>query len=70
MEEQDVDFDFDYESWGDGVCPLPIQIQTSFNTFTVPTEPICDFAEGARPIILMLAGLTAMFIIAGIRNAS
>lgn len=70
IEKQEVDFDFDYENWGEGVCPAPIPISTSFNTFTIPTEPICDFATGARPIILIFSGLASMFIIAGVRNAS
>jgi hypothetical protein len=67
IQTKTVEAPLNTNTWGEGTCPAPIPINTSFNTYTIPTEQLCDFAVGARPMILLVAGVTSLFIVAGFK---
>jgi hypothetical protein len=62
---QDLDVDLNTNSWGEGTCPAPITISTSLKEITIPTQQYCDFATASRPFVLLIAGITGIFIITG-----
>ena len=61
---------FNANSWGTGTCPPDIEISLTNFTFSIPTSPICNFAEMIKPFVLMLASLLGVYIIAGVRGGS
>ena len=44
----------------DGACPPPKVLSVAGRNFTVSYEPICDFARGARPMMILLGIVLAM----------
>lgn len=44
----------------DGSCPPPKVLSVAGRHFTVSYEPICDFARGARPMMILLGIVLAM----------
>ena len=44
----------------DGACPPPKVLSVAGRHFTVSYEPICDFARGARPMMILLGIVLAM----------
>lgn len=44
----------------DGACPPPKVLSVTGRHFTVSYEPICDFARGARPMMILLGIVLAM----------
>jgi hypothetical protein len=62
---QYLDVDLNTNSWGEGTCPAPITVSTSLKEFTIPTQQYCDFATASRPFVLLIAGITGIFIITG-----
>jgi hypothetical protein len=45
-----------------------VELVTSHGSFTIPTQQACDFAVTVKPIILLLATLSALMIIGGART--
>lgn len=67
IQEKAVNPNYDSTSWGEGSCPAPVELVTSHGSFTIPTQQACDFAVTVKPIILLLATLSALMIIGGAR---
>nr|OQW41371.1 MAG: hypothetical protein A4S08_12600 [Proteobacteria bacterium SG_bin4] len=65
LEEKEVSFPFETNSWGSGSCPSPRSVDYHYGSLSLTFQPACDFAEGIRPIVLILAGFVAMYIIIG-----
>jgi len=65
LQERAVPFPFDTDSWGSGSCPADRTVNYHYGTLNLTFEPACQFAEGIKPIVLILAGFIAMFIIMG-----
>ena len=68
LEEYEFPDIFSYESWGEGSCPADRSVSYGYGNLNLSMQPACDFATGVRPIILVIAGLSAMFIISGIKT--
>ncbi len=68
LEEEEIDEMEDWESWGTGTCPPPISINTNHWQGELDTAPICDFAEGINPFVLLIAAVFSAYIVAGIRS--
>lgn len=51
-------------SWGEGTCPPDVDL--GIYDLTISYAPACDAADMLRPIFLLLASVTAMFIVAGV----
>lgn len=62
---QEISAPLNTTSWGEGTCPAPIAVNTSLKSFTIPTDQYCDFATASRPFVLLIAGISALFIITG-----
>lgn len=60
---------FTNTSWGSGTCPSDITVVTSIKTFAIPSQPICTAAEMLHPFVLLLATITGIFIISGVRTS-
>ncbi len=61
--------DYDATSWGEGACPAPVTITTQlFGSHVIPTATACDFAVAVKPIIILLATITAIFIMSGAKT--
>lgn len=54
---------------GSGSCPSPKTVSLSSGNFSLSYQPICDFANAARPIVILFAFLAAAYILAGAKNA-
>lgn len=65
LQERAVPFPFETDSWGSGSCPSDRTVNYHYGTLNLTFEPACQFAEGIKPIVLILAGFIAMFIIMG-----
>lgn len=65
---QEISAPLNTTSWGEGACPAPIAVNTSLKSFTIPTEQYCDFATASRPFVLLIAGISGLFIITGFRK--
>ena len=61
---------FNANSWGTGTCPPDIEISLTNFTFSIPTSPICNFAEMIKPFVLMLASVLGVYITACLRGGS
>lgn len=57
---------------GAGGCPAPVSFSVTIAGLTVAPEfevqPICDFGEKVRPLVIALASLLGVFIVGGWRN--
>lgn len=69
LEEYETPDMDDWTSWGSGSCPPPISINTNNWNGTLDTQPMCDFAEGINPFVLLFAALISAYIVAGIRTS-
>lgn len=65
LQERTVPFPFETDSWGSGSCPSDRQVDYHYGSLNLTFQPACQFAEGIKPIVLILAGFIAMFIIMG-----
>lgn len=70
IQNHNVSTTFNANSWGTGTCPPDIEISLTNFTFSIPTSPICNFAEMIKPFVLMLASVLGVYIIAGVRGGS
>lgn len=68
LQEFTPDVDYSDNSWGGGSCPAAPVMSTSKGTYLYNIQPACDFVNSARPIILLLAGLAALYIISGVKT--
>lgn len=68
LQEWEMPDVFDWESWGSGSCPANRLIDYSYGSLELSYEPACTFATDVKPIILIIAGIIAMYIISGIRT--
>lgn len=60
---------FSFSSWGSGSCPADKTWNTTmFGTHTFSYQLTCDFAETAKPIILLIAAIVSFMIVASIRT--
>lgn len=69
LEEYETPDMEDWTSWGSGSCPPPISINTNHWNGVLDTQPMCDFAEGINPFVLLFAALISAYIVAGIRTS-
>lgn len=69
LEEYETPDMDDWTSWGSGACPPPISINTNHWNGVLDTQPMCDFAEGINPFVLLFAALISAYIVAGIRTS-
>lgn len=70
LQEKPVSFPFDTNSWGSGSCPADRTVNYHYGSLNLTFQPACDFAVGIKPIVLILAGFVAMYIISGaVRDA-
>lgn len=69
LEEYETPDMDDWTSWGSGSCPPPISINTNHWNGVLDTQPMCDFAEGINPFVLLFAALISAYIVAGIRTS-
>lgn len=69
LEEYETPDMDDWTSWGSGSCPPPISINTNNWNGVLDTQPMCDFAEGINPFVLLFAALISAYIVAGIRTS-
>jgi hypothetical protein len=67
---QDYEFPavFSQDSWGTGSCPADRSVSYSHGNLELTYQPVCEFAEGIKPAVLVIAGLAAMFIVSGVRT--
>ena len=67
---QDYEFPavFSQDSWGSGSCPADRSLSYSHGNLELTYQPVCQFAEGIKPAVLVIAGLAAMFIVSGVRT--
>jgi len=42
--------------------------QLHYGNLELTYQPACEFAEGIKPAVLVIAGLAAMFIVSGVRT--
>lgn len=70
LQEKPVSFPFDTNSWGSGSCPADRTVNYHYGSLNLTFQPACDYATGIKPIVLILAGFVAMYIISGaVRDA-
>lgn len=68
LEEYEIPEINDFSSWGSGTCPPPIDIVTTHWNGQIDTQPICTYAEGLKPFVLLIAALSSAFIVSGSRQ--
>jgi hypothetical protein len=54
-------------SWGEGQCPADVPLP--FNNLSISFQPACDAAVMLRPVVILLASISSLFIIAGLRES-
>lgn len=65
LEEETPEFNLQTPvSWGEGTCPADVDL--GIYDLKISYAPACDAADMLRPIFLLLASVTAMFIVAGV----
>lgn len=61
---------FSYTPFGGaGSCPADITENTKFGNVTMSYAPVCRVAEGVRPFVILLAIISAFFIVSGSRQS-
>lgn len=61
---------FSYTPFGGaGSCPADVTENTKFGNVTMSYRPVCDVAEGVRPFVILLAIISAFFIVSGSRQS-
>jgi len=56
-------------SWGEGTCPPDETLTLQGRSYSISYEPACDAAADLRPIFVLLASVTALFIVAGVSRS-
>ena len=67
LQNYQVPVTFAYDSWGSGTCPADRSVEYHYGSLNLTFQPACDFAVGIQPVILVVAGIIAMFIVSGVR---
>ncbi|MER0217471.1 MAG: hypothetical protein DU481_15190 [Nitrosomonas sp.] len=61
---------FSYTPFGGaGSCPSDVTENTKFGNVTMSYAPVCRVAEGVRPFVILLAIISAFFIVSGSRQS-
>ncbi len=61
---------FSYSAFGPtGSCPADVTENTKFGNVTMSYKPVCDVATGVRPFVILLAIISAFFIVSGSRKS-
>ena len=69
LEEKAIPGVFSYTSWGSGSCPGDRSVSYHYGTLNLTFQPACDAAIALQPLVVILAGIAALFIISGaVRN--
>jgi len=68
LEDYEFPAVFATDSWGTGSCPADRSVSYSHGSLELTYQPVCEFAEGIKPAVLVIAGLSAMFIVSGVRT--
>ncbi len=68
LQEYEFPAVFSQDSWGSGSCPADRSVSYSHGNLELTYQPVCEFAEGIKPAVLVIAGLAAMFIVSGVRT--
>lgn len=50
-------------SGGGASCPAPESISTFGRTYSLSYQPVCDFALGIKPVVLVMAAVAAAYIV-------
>lgn len=65
LEEEEVDLEMpEYESWGEGICPDDVDL--GMYGLSISYQPVCEVATDLRPFFLLLASITAVYILSGV----
>lgn len=56
-------------SWGEGTCPPDETLTLQGRSYAISYEPACEAAADLRPIFVLLASVTALFIVAGVSRS-
>lgn len=69
LEEKAIPGIFSHTSWGSGSCPGDRSVSYHYGTLNLTFQPACDAAIALQPLVVILAGIAALFIISGaVRN--
>lgn len=69
LEEKTIPGIFSHTSWGSGSCPGDRSVSYHYGTLNLTFQPACDAAIALQPLVVILAGIAALFIISGaVRN--
>ncbi len=69
LEEKAIPGIFAHTSWGSGSCPGDRSVSYHYGTLNLTFQPACDAAIALQPLVVILAGIAALFIISGaVRN--
>ncbi|MDP3662062.1 MAG: virulence factor TspB C-terminal domain-related protein [Nitrosomonas sp.] len=69
LEQQAIPGIFTHTSWGSGSCPGDRSVSYHYGTLNLSFQPACDAAIALQPLVVILAGIAALFIISGaVRN--
>jgi len=69
LEQQAIPGIFSHTSWGSGSCPGDRSVSYHYGSLTLSFQPACDAAIALQPLVVILAGIAALFIISGaVRN--
>lgn len=61
---------FSYTPFGGaGSCPQDVTENTKFGNVTMSYAPVCEVAEGVKPFVILLAIISAFFIVSGSRQS-
>ncbi len=67
LETYQAPMNFAYDSWGSGSCPADRSVNYHYGSLNLTFQPACDFAVGIQPVVLVVAGMIAMYILAGVK---
>jgi hypothetical protein len=67
LETYQLPVNFSYDSWGSGSCPADRSVIYHYGSLNLTFQPACDFAVGIQPVVLVVAGMIAMYILAGVK---
>lgn len=69
LEERVIPGIFAHTSWGSGSCPGDRSVSYHYGTLNLTFQPACDATIALQPLVVILAGIAALFIISGaVRN--
>lgn len=70
LETEEIDVQLETPvSWGEGTCPPDETLTLQGRSYSISYEPACDAAADLRPIFVLLASVTALFIVAGVSRS-